>query len=76
MTADSPAAHAVLTVMVGPLVLYFTFNVPVGILVIKCSKLSLFMFWKRELADSLTNSDILVRLEPNTPKQMPTLSLF
>jgi hypothetical protein len=34
-TEDNPEAQAVLTVIVGPLVLYFTLSTPVGILVIK-----------------------------------------
>lgn len=64
-----------LTVKFGPFALYFTFSTPVGILVIKCSKLNLLMFWKLLAADYCTNYDILVVFEPITPKQIPNFDL-
>lgn len=44
MTADRPDAQAVFTVKVGPCILYLTFKTPVGILVMRWSKLNLFIF--------------------------------
>ena len=75
-TAERPEAHAVLTVSVGPFILYFTFKTPVGILVIKWRRLNLFMFWKWEADDSETNYDILVVFDPTTPRHTPTLYLY
>lgn len=75
MTADKPDAQAVLTVKQGPLSLYLIFRKPVGILVIRCNKLSRFMFEKLEEDDYFKNYDILELLEPMTPKTIPTLYL-
>ena len=75
ITADRPDAQAVLTVKVGPLVLYFTLRTPVGILVIKCSRLNRFIFWNLLLTDYWTYSDTLVVFEPITPMHIPTFDL-
>lgn len=75
MTADKPDAQAVLTVKDGPLSLYFILRNPVGILVIRCNRLSRLMLEKLEEDDYFKNYEILELFEAMTPKTIATLYL-